>query len=103
MYKSAGSNLGGASKHSLQNPTQGPHEYIVVTEKLRLAQAWCQCIDCDVKLGDRVVSSDVADRENLKELADVVSIVHASLLGVVEGIEDVVGLALGKLQVVSRE
>ena len=45
----------------------------------------------------------MADGEDLEELADVVSIVHASLLGVVEGVEDVGGLALGELQVVSQE
>ena len=98
MHKSTRSDLGGASKHSLQKPTNSSQEDVVVAEKLRLAQAWCQCVDCDVELGDRVVSRDMADGEDLEELADVVSIVHASLLGVVEGVEDVGGLALGELR-----
>jgi hypothetical protein len=43
----------------------------------------------------------MADGEDLKELADIVAIVHAGLLRVVEGIEDFGGFALGKLQVIS--
>ena len=103
VYKSARSNLGGASKHSFQSPTYSSHEYVGVAKKLRLAQAWGQCVDCDIELGDGVVSGDVADGEDFEELADVVSIVHASLLGVVEGVEDVGGLSLRELQVVSRK
>ena len=101
MYKSTRPDLGGASKHSLQKPTDCPQKYVVVTEKFRLAQAWCQRVDCDIQLGNRIVSGDMADGEDLKELADIVAIVHAGLLRVVEGIEDFGGFALGKLQVIS--
>lgn len=50
-----------------------------------------------------MVSGDVTDREDFKELADIVSVVHTSLLGVVEGIKDVGGAALRELQAVSRD
>lgn len=101
VHKSTSSHLGGTGNHSLQNPAQASEEYVAVAEKFRLAKAWGQCVDCDVELGDRMVAGEVADREDLEELADVVSIVHASLLGVVQSIEDVGGVALGKLQSVS--
>jgi len=44
-----------------------------------------------------MVSGDVADCKNLEKLANVVSIMHASLFGVVEGIENVGGFTLGEL------
>lgn len=49
-----------------------------------------------------MVAGDVADCEDLEEFADVVAVAHAGLLGIVQSVEDVCGLAFRELAVVSR-
>ena len=49
-----------------------------------------------------MVASDVADCEDLEEFADVVTVAHAGLFGIVQSVEDVCGLAFRELGVVSR-
>jgi hypothetical protein len=55
-----------------------------------------------VKLRNWVVASDVADCEDFEQFTDVVAVVHACFLGVVEGVEDICRFALRELDFVSN-
>jgi hypothetical protein len=102
MDQVAGADFSRTCNHLLNHPTDSPDDEVVVTHQFRFAKARGKCVDCNVELGHRMVASDVADCEDLEEFANVVAVTHAGGLAVVQSVEDVLRLALGELDDVSR-
>lgn len=102
MDQCAGAHFCRACDQLLEDPADGSDNDVVVAYQFRFAKPWGERVDCDVKLGNRMVASDVADCEDFEEFADVVAVTHAGLLGIVQSVEDICGLAFRELAVVSR-
>lgn len=97
MHQGASSDLRRAREQLLHEPRESCDDGVGFAEELGVAEAGREGVERDVELRDRVVAGDVADGEDFEELADVVAVEHAGLLGVVELGEDVWGLAFGEL------
>lgn len=101
MDKGAGPNFRRARKQLLHESKYGCEKHVLVAQQFRLAQSRSKCVQRDVELRDWVVTGDVADCEDFEQFTDVVAVVHACFLGVVEGVEDIRRVAFRELDFIS--